>query len=79
MFPGMAERVGFEPTDGYPSAVFKTAAINRSTTSPDGDAAQVGHRQPFIKQKLEGNESFPDNPLAFLMSLPYFRHASPHG
>ena len=36
MFPGskVAERVGFEPTDGYPSAVFKTAAINRSTTSP---------------------------------------------
>ena len=30
----MAERVGFEPTDGFPSAVFKTAVINRSTTFP---------------------------------------------
>ena len=31
---GMAEGVGFEPTVGFPTAVFKTAAINRSTTPP---------------------------------------------
>ena len=31
----LAERVGFEPTEGYkPSTVFKTAAFNRSATSP---------------------------------------------
>ena len=30
----MAEGVGFEPTVGCPTAVFKTAAINRSTTPP---------------------------------------------
>ncbi len=31
----LAERVGFEPTLGYPKPVFKTGAINHSTTSPD--------------------------------------------
>ncbi len=31
---GVAERVGFEPTDTCVSAVFKTAAIDRSATSP---------------------------------------------
>jgi hypothetical protein len=32
----LAERVGFEPTEGYkPSLVFKTSAFNRSATSPD--------------------------------------------
>ena len=30
----MAERVGFEPTEGFPSAVFKTAAIDHSAISP---------------------------------------------
>ena len=30
----MAERVGFEPTDGFPSSVFKTDAIDHSATSP---------------------------------------------
>jgi hypothetical protein len=35
-YPGaMEERVGFEPTDGSsPSAVFKTAAFDRSAISP---------------------------------------------
>lgn len=32
---GMAEGVGFEPTVGFPTAVFKTAAINHSTTPPE--------------------------------------------
>ena len=30
----MAERVGFEPKEGFPSAVFKTAAIDHSAISP---------------------------------------------
>ncbi len=37
MFICMAERVGFEPTEACTSAVFKTAALNHSTTSPIGD------------------------------------------
>ena len=31
----MAERQGFEPWEGRPSTVFKTAAFNRSATSPE--------------------------------------------
>lgn len=31
----VAEGVGFEPTDAFTSAVFKTAAINHSTTPPE--------------------------------------------
>jgi hypothetical protein len=31
----MAEREGFEPSVGCPTAVFKTAAIDHSTTSPE--------------------------------------------
>ena len=30
----MAERVGFEPTVGFPTSVFKTDAIDHSATSP---------------------------------------------
>jgi hypothetical protein len=30
----VAERVGFEPTEVLPSLVFKTRAINHSTTFP---------------------------------------------
>jgi hypothetical protein len=30
----VAERVGFEPTDSLESALFKSAAFNRSATSP---------------------------------------------
>ena len=29
-----ADRVGFEPTEACTSAVFKTAALNRSATCP---------------------------------------------
>ena len=32
--PTKADGVGFEPTEGSPSAVFKTAAFNRSATHP---------------------------------------------
>ncbi len=31
---GLAERQGFEPWEGYPSTVFKTAAFDRSAISP---------------------------------------------
>ena len=31
----MAERVGFEPTEAFTSLVFKTRALNHSTTSPE--------------------------------------------
>lgn len=30
----LTERVGFEPTEACTSAVFKTAALNHSATSP---------------------------------------------
>ncbi len=30
----LADRVGFEPTEGCPSTVFKTAAIDHSATYP---------------------------------------------
>ena len=35
------ERVGFEPTDAFTSLVFKTRAINHSTTSPYGTTQQL--------------------------------------
>ena len=31
----MAESEGFEPPEGYPSTVFKTAAFDRSASSPE--------------------------------------------
>jgi 5'-3' exonuclease len=34
LFQSVTERVGFEPTDACTSLVFKTSAINHSTTSP---------------------------------------------
>ena len=40
----MAERGGFEPPEGYPSSVFKTDALNRSTISP-----YMGH--PFLTER----------------------------
>ena len=33
----VAERVGFEPTESCNSALFKSAAFNRSATSPGGE------------------------------------------
>lgn len=32
----LADGVGFEPTDGCPSLVFKTSALNHSATHPGG-------------------------------------------
>jgi len=34
-FFDLAERQGFEPWEGYPSTVFKTAAFDHSATSPE--------------------------------------------
>ena len=34
----LAEGVGFEPTEGEPSLVFKTSPLNRSGTPPSGAA-----------------------------------------
>ena len=34
----LAEEKGFEPLDGCPSAVFKTAALDHSATPPGGGA-----------------------------------------
>ena len=38
----LAERVGFEPTDALASAVFKTAAFDRSATSPGRKGRESG-------------------------------------
>lgn len=45
------EEVGFEPTDGgYPSPVFKTGAIDRSATPPEGVWALIVS-EPFCRVK----------------------------
>jgi hypothetical protein len=40
---GMAEGVGFEPTDPYRSPVFKTGALNRSAIPPDRRIIENDH------------------------------------
>ena len=37
----MAEAVGFEPTKGCPSLVFKTSAFNHSATLPTSDKFRI--------------------------------------
>ena len=44
----MAERVGFEPTKSLDSALFKSAAINRSATSPAASVAAAMQRPPGL-------------------------------
>jgi len=39
-----AERAGFEPAEAFTSLVFKTRAINHSTTSPEGQCGIVAPR-----------------------------------
>jgi hypothetical protein len=39
----MAERQGFEPWEGCPSTVFKTAAFDHSATSPQNPALYPGN------------------------------------
>ena len=51
----LAERVGFEPTKSFDSALFKSAAINRSATSPPtgyraGVRAQRGGRSAVVRR-----------------------------
>ena len=38
---GMADGVGFEPTDACTSPVFKTGALNRSATHPSAGAKRI--------------------------------------
>ena len=40
----LAEREGFEPPDPFESAVFKTAALNRSATSPGNQCLAPSRR-----------------------------------
>ena len=58
----LAETVRFELTDGYPSAVFKTAGLNHSPTSPESGrdstcrpdrsrSAQAGFSMPRFSMK----------------------------
>ena len=55
----LAEREGFEPPDGCPSTVFKTAALNRSATSPEArsiaDLALSGHPGPAGIRALQNS------------------------
>ena len=44
----MAEEVGFEPTDGRPSPVFKTGAFSRSATPPQ-QCGEYYHADPACK------------------------------
>ena len=37
----MAESVGFEPTVGFPTTVFKTDALGRSATTPNVKVGRV--------------------------------------
>jgi hypothetical protein len=46
--PGpLAERVGFEPTNSFESALFKSAAINRSATSPVANDSSARPDGPY--------------------------------
>ncbi len=52
----VAEGVGFEPTVDYSTAVFKTAALNHSTTPPEKSRALKDcPRKVFFKLKTELN------------------------
>jgi hypothetical protein len=50
----MAERVGFEPTRAFTLAVFKTAAFNRSATSPRIDRGAGSLSRSRLIQQLFG-------------------------
>ena len=39
----MAERIGFEPTVGYPTTTFQAVTLNHSDTSPFLAKARVAH------------------------------------
>ena len=50
-FKRRTERVGFEPTDAFTSAVFKTAALNHSATFPI--PVIIGHLIKIVKDHLK--------------------------
>ena len=45
----MAEKEGFEPSEAYASAVFKTAALNHSTISPQVHVLKISPIYRFYK------------------------------
>jgi hypothetical protein len=49
-----AERVGFEPTGPCGPAVFKTAAIDHSATSPDQEYSITGGRRTQVPVRSTG-------------------------
>ncbi len=53
----MAEREGFEPPDPYGSTVFKTAALNRSATSPS--YSRITEIKIDVLSFAQGNRSSP--------------------
>ena len=52
----MAERVGFEPTEACTSLVFKTRALNHSTTSPKVHKDYIKNKS-FCQQPGAGTSS----------------------
>ena len=67
----MAEGVGFEPTVGFPTSVFKTDAIDHSATPPvrvaDGDLQRLGQsfkQNPF--KKIEFSHLLPTRRSQFI-------------
>ncbi len=50
----MAERVGFEPTVGFPTSVFKTDAIDHSATSPSMSLLLIFAANAYVQLRGEG-------------------------
>ncbi len=49
----MAESEGFEPPEGHPSTVFKTAAFDRSASSPkDANITEKFWQLPVLSKKF---------------------------
>ena len=75
--PEMAEGVGFEPTEPFSPTVFKTVAINRSTTPPKNkkpglDLAGFESRaHTFIQHQPGGQEQNENDDVALRMVLLY--------
>jgi modulator of FtsH protease len=53
----MAEREGFEPPEGCPSTVFKTAAFGRSATSPNSNGFCKALKRAAILQQIAADDS----------------------
>jgi hypothetical protein len=50
----VAERVGFEPTDSLESALFKSAAFNRSATSPGPNDSSARAGRAYGEVRSDG-------------------------